>query len=59
MSPKELLYIEDILDHLSEHKKCCHALSQDAKDPALRTLLEDIAAKETQIFNKFYSLLSA
>ena len=59
MSPKELLYIEDTLDHLTENKKCCTDLAANIQDASLRTLLQDITAKETQIFNRFYSLLQA
>jgi hypothetical protein len=59
MSPKELLYIEDILDHLTESKKCCANFASEMKDPALRSLLQNITAKETQLFNQFYSLLNA
>ena len=59
MSPKELLYIEDTLDHLTESKKCCANFASEMKDPALRSLLQNITAKETQLFNQFYSLLNA
>lgn len=59
MSPKELLYIEDTLDHLTENKKCCAALASEVQDTALRTLLQDVSAKETALFNQFYSLLNA
>ena len=59
MSPKELLYIEDTLEHLTENKKCCAALAANMQDASLRSLLQDITAKETQIFNRFYSLLNA
>lgn len=59
MSPKELLYIEDTLEHLCESKKCCAALAAEVKDASLRTLLQNICTKETQMFNQFYALLQA
>ncbi|MBQ8497461.1 MAG: hypothetical protein IJ489_08425 [Clostridia bacterium] len=58
MSPKELLYIEDTLDHLTEHKKCCTDFASQVQDTSLRTLLQDVSAKETKLFNQFYSLLN-
>jgi hypothetical protein len=58
MSPKELLYIEDTLDHMCANKKCCTDFSSQTQDPALRTLLQDITAKQAETFNKFYSLLN-
>ena len=58
MSPKELLYIEDTLDHMCANKKCCGDFAVQTQDPALRTLLQDITAKQADTFNKFYSLLN-
>ena len=58
MSPKELLYIEDALDHTEENKKCCTDFSNQVQDPALRALLSDISAKQSGLYTKFYSLLN-
>ena len=58
MSPKELLYIEDTLDHMCESKKCCSDFAAQTQDPALRTLLQDITAKQAEAYAKFYSLLN-
>ena len=58
MSPKELLYIEDTLDHMCANKKCCTDFALQTQDPSLRTLLQDITAKQADTFNKFYSLLN-
>lgn len=58
MSPKELLYIEDTLDHMCESKKCCTDFASQTQDPALRNLLQDITAKQAETFAKFYSLLN-
>jgi hypothetical protein len=57
MSPKELLYIEDALSHMQESKKCCSDFSNQVQDASLRNLLQDISAKQNEIFTKFYSLL--
>ena len=58
MSPKELLYIEDALGHTEESKKCCTDFSNQVQDPALKTLLSDISAKQSGLYTKFYSLLN-
>ena len=58
MSPKELLYIEDALDHVCENKKCCTDFASQVQDPSLRNLLQDITAKQNEAFTKFYSLLN-
>ena len=58
MSPKELLYIEDTLDHLSENKKYCAALAAETQDASLRTLLQELSTKQNALFTKFYSLLN-
>jgi len=57
MSPKELLYIEDALSHTQETQKCCADFSNQVQDPSLRNLLQDISAKQNEMFTKFYSLL--
>lgn len=59
MSPKELLYIQDALDHVVEAKKCCNDFASQVQDPNLKTMLRDLGAKQEQTFNKFYSLLNA
>ena len=57
MSPKELLYIEDALGHTQDNKKCCTDFSNQVQDAALQSLLQDISAKQNEMFGKFYSLL--
>jgi hypothetical protein len=59
MSPKELLYIEDALDHMCETKKCCTDFANQVQDVALRNLLQDITSKQTESYAKFYSLLNS
>ena len=58
MSPKELLYIEDALGHMCENKKCCTDFADQVQDASLRNLLQDITSKQTETFDKFYSLLN-
>ena len=58
MSPKELLYIQDALDHTVEAKKCCTDFAAQVQDQSLKNLLRDLSAKQEQTFTKFYSLLS-
>ena len=58
MTAKELLYIEDTLDHVCENKKCCTDFASQVQDPSLRNLLQDITAKQNEAFTKFYSLLN-
>jgi hypothetical protein len=57
MSPKELLYIQDVLDHTAENKQCCADFASQIQDPALKNLLQDLTAKQNETFTKFYSLL--
>ena len=59
MSPKELLYIEDALEHIKENQKCCSDLATRVQDPSLRNMLQDVCAKQNETFAKFYSLLNA
>ena len=53
MSPKELLYIEDALGHAQENGKCCADFSNQVQDAALQSLLQDISAKQNEMFTKF------
>ena len=58
MSPKELLYIQDTLDHMCENKNCCADFASQVQDTNLRNILQDITVKQTEAFSKFYSLLN-
>ena len=57
MSPKELLYIEDALGHEKQIKCTCQDSAAKLEDKALASFVEEIAAKHTQCFNKFYGLV--
>jgi hypothetical protein len=58
MSPKELLYIQDALGHATETKQCCVGFAAQIEDPSLKTLLQDLTAKQNETFAKFYALLN-
>ena len=59
MSPKELLYIQDALDHAEETKKCCTDFASQIQDATLRNLLQDVSSKQGETFTNFYSLLNS
>ncbi len=58
MSPKELLYIQDALDHTAQNKTSCADFATQVQDPSLRTLLQDLTTKQNETFAKFYALLN-
>jgi hypothetical protein len=57
MSPKELLYIEDALGHTKQIKTVCTDFSNQVGDVELSNFIADIAKKQQQTFDRFYSLL--
>lgn len=57
MSPKELLYIEDALNHEDNMEKCASSHASQLKDPDLKAFAEQIAARHKQNYSKIYSLL--
>ncbi|MBQ4091258.1 MAG: hypothetical protein IJC64_02955 [Clostridia bacterium] len=58
MSPKELLYIDDVLGHETNMKAACQDFSSKLQSPDLRNFVSEIAQKHTQCFSKFYGLLN-
>ena len=57
MSPKELLYIEDVLGHEKYFQtKCCETAAQ-ITDPDLKACVEQMANQHKQIYQSFYGLL--
>ena len=57
MSPKELLYIEDALNH-ENHMKSCFMQNPDClQDPALKNVVSDMAMKHQNLFDKLFQLL--
>jgi len=57
MSPKELLYIEDALGHDKQIKCTCRDSAEKLEDKELAGFVNELAAKHTQCFNKFYGLV--
>ncbi len=57
LSPKELLYIEDVLSHEKQAKTLCTDLVNQLQDPQLKTFVQGIVNKKQQCYSKFYGLL--
>lgn len=57
MTAKELLYIEDALGHEKYFQTQCKQAAQQLQDAELKTCVEQMAQKHSQIFQNFYSLL--
>ncbi|MBR5858840.1 MAG: hypothetical protein IKZ05_02860 [Clostridia bacterium] len=57
MSPKELLYIEDALGHTKQIKTVCSDFVSQLEDAELSNLVQSIAQKQQQTFDRIYNLL--
>ncbi len=57
MSTKELLYIEDALGHEKYFITRCKEAASQLTDPELKSCVENLVQKHSQIFQNFYSLL--
>ncbi|HJJ04686.1 MAG TPA: hypothetical protein OIM45_02230 [Clostridiaceae bacterium] len=57
MTSKELLYIEDALEHEKFMKSCSKKTSSKLTDPTLSSYIGELEQKHTQIFDKFLNLL--
>ena len=58
MSPKELLYIDDVLGHETNMKAACTDFASKIQNAELKSFVSELAQKHTQCFNKFYGLLN-
>lgn len=56
MSPKELNYVDDALGHEKFLKTQCQEAIQNLQDAELKTCVQQIAEKHSQIFDTFYHL---
>lgn len=56
MTEKELLYLEDILNHIKDLKEISSYYTEDVNEN-LEVLLQNIADTSQQNFNKIYNLL--
>lgn len=59
MSPKELMYIEDVLGHEQQMKTACMDFSSQLQDENLKTFVNGLANKHQECFSKFYALLNS
>ena len=57
MTSKELLYIEDALGHEQYFQTQCKDTSSKIQDPELKSCVEQLARKHSEIFNSIYGLL--
>lgn len=57
MSPKELLYIEDALGHVQFLKTKYEETAQQLQDAELKNCVQQMAAKQQQLFQQFYQLV--
>lgn len=57
MSPKELSYIEDALNHEKHMKTKCQDYSNQIQDPELKSYVSQLVNSHQQIFGQFYQLL--
>ena len=57
MTTKELLYVEDALDHEQYFQTKCRETANQMQDPKLKACVEQMAQKHQQMFQSFYNLL--
>lgn len=57
MSPKELLYIEDTLGHAQFMQQKCKETVSALQDTELKNCVEQLAAKNAELFSRFYRLV--
>ena len=57
MSPKELLYIEDALDHETFLQSQCRQAAQALQNPELNNYVTQLANQHQQLFQRLYQLV--
>lgn len=57
MSPKELSYIQDALNHQQHMKKKCQEYANQIADAELKSYVSQLANTHQQLFSQFYQLL--
>ena len=57
MSPKELMYIEDALNHEQFLVSQCQQAAQALQNPALKQCVNQRANQHQQLFRKLYQLV--
>jgi len=57
MTPKELLYVEDALEHTSFLMTQCRDAANTLTDPALKSQAQQLAGDNQRLFTQFYNLI--
>ena len=57
MSPQELMYIEDALNHEQFLAAQCQQAAQSLQNPELKNYVSQLAQQHQQLFNKLYQLV--
>ena len=57
MSPKELMYIEDALNHETFLMTQCQQAAQALQNPELKQYVNQLANQHQQLFQKLYQLI--
>lgn len=57
MTSKELLYVEDALEHEKFMKTCSQKTSGQLQDPMLSSYVSELTQKHSELHNKFLNLL--
>lgn len=57
MSPKELLYIEDALEHTQYLMNQCRTAANQLSDPVLRQQAQQLVGSNQKLFTQFYNLI--
>ena len=57
MSPKELLYIEDALEHTQFLMTQCRDAANTLTDPALKSQAQQLSNSNQKLFTQFYNLI--
>jgi len=57
MTSKELLYVEDALEHENFMQSCATKTSQNLTDPTLSSYINELSQKHMDLKNKFLNLL--
>ena len=57
MSPKELLYIEDALEHTQYLMNQRRTAANQLSDPVLRQQAQQLVNSNQQLFTQFYNLI--
>jgi len=57
MSPNELLYVEDALEHEKFLQTQCRDAAQALSDPQLKAYVQQLQNRHQQLFSRLYQLV--